>query len=153
MFRPLDVHSQCEIKNLVRADGSMYYYVTPVPFYQSAARSLDGGVVTDKENYFIALRPNPYPPKPQGSKLTKDLLVQLSNGKTYTLKNYDSRYLADTLFEMVFLIDKKSFPDFLANEVESASIYLSKDKPAELFTFRLHKNAVREQLQCLQDLH
>ena len=38
-----------------------------------AAKSLKGGIVTDKENYFLELHPVPFPEKPKGNKLKKDL--------------------------------------------------------------------------------
>ena len=145
------VLGQCEIKNLVRADGSMYYYVNPVLFYQTSSRELKGGVVTDKENYFISLQPRPFPAKPDGRKLKGDIQILLSNQKTYTLKNFDSRYInSDSILEMVYLMDKKMADELLQNEVESVTMQTEKDAAAQVYTFRLHKKAFSDQLKCLQ---
>jgi hypothetical protein len=144
---------QCEIKNLVGVDGSMYYYVNPLIFYQTSTRELKGGVITDKENYFISLQPRPFPPKPAGMKLKGDLQVHLSNQKTYSLKNYDSRYTqADSVFELVYLIDKKMNDDLLQNEVESVTLQLAKNEAAQVYTFKRFKKAISEQLKCLEAL-
>jgi len=145
--------SQCEIKSSVRADGSMFYFVTPLLFYQTATRELKGGVVTDKENYFISLQPRPFPPKPAGRKLKGDIHVLLSNQKTYTLKNYDSRYTkADSVFELVYLLDKKMMDDFANSEVVTVTMQTKNDEAAQVYTFKLHKKVISEQLKCLEDM-
>ena len=69
----ISAFSQCEILNRVSPDGSMQYYMEPVNFYWTSAKSLKGNIVTDKENYFLELRPVPFPEKPAGKKLKKDL--------------------------------------------------------------------------------
>ncbi len=49
----VSVFPQCEILNRVSPDGSMQYYMEPVNFYWTSAKSLKGSIVTDKENYFL----------------------------------------------------------------------------------------------------
>ena len=46
----------------------MQYYMEPVNFYWTNAKSLKGCIVTDKENYFLELHPVPFPEKPEGKK-------------------------------------------------------------------------------------
>ena len=85
-------YPQCPILNRVSPDGSMQYYMEPVNFYWTRAKSLNGCIVTDKESYFLELHPVPFPEKPEGNKLKKDLILKLSDGKTYELKHFDTRY-------------------------------------------------------------
>ena len=75
--------AQCEIVNRVTPDGSMQYFMQPVNFYWTSAKSLKGCIVTDKENYFLELRPLPFPPKPDGRKLKNDLQMKLSDDIVY----------------------------------------------------------------------
>ena len=144
--------AQCEISNRVTPDGSMYYFVKPLQFYSTADRQLKGGVVTDNENYFILLSPLPFPPKPDGSNLKSDIQMKLANHQVYTLKHFDSRYAqSDTLFEMIYLIDKKYLDDFQHNDVDEVTMNMGKAEPARVYEFKLHKAAIREQLSCLKN--
>jgi hypothetical protein len=52
-----------------------------VNFYQTKAKSLKGGITTDKENYYLELQPVPFPEKPAGNKLKDNLEVTLADGK------------------------------------------------------------------------
>ena len=70
---PAPLFSQCEIKNRLIADGSMQYFIEPVNFYWTKNKSLQGNIITDMENYFIGLEPTPFPEKPLGNKLKKDV--------------------------------------------------------------------------------
>ena len=85
--------SQCEILNRVSPDGSMTFYMEPVNFYWTKEKSLSGGIVTDKESYFLELFPIPFPEKPEGQDLKDNLELKLSDGKTYTLEHYDTSIL------------------------------------------------------------
>ena len=87
VFFPLSisVFPQCEILNRVSPDGSMQYYMEPVNFYWTSTKSLQGCIVTDRENYFLELHPFPFPEKPGGNKLKKNLMLKLSDGKTSEL--------------------------------------------------------------------
>ena len=103
---PLSSSAQCEILHRVSPDGSMQYFMEPVNFYRTSAKSLKGCIVTDKESYFLELQPVPFPEKPAGKKLKKDLLMKLSDGETCNLKHFDTRYIEnDTILEMLFLIN------------------------------------------------
>jgi hypothetical protein len=82
---------QCKILNRVSPDGSMQYYMEPVNFYWTKAISLKGCIVTDKETFFLELLPLPFPEKPLGNKLKKELILKLSNGENYKLKHFDTR--------------------------------------------------------------
>jgi hypothetical protein len=141
--------SQCEILNRVSPDGSMIYYIEPVNFYWTKAKSLTGGIVTDKESYFLELLPVPFPEKPAGEKLKDDLQLKLSDGKTYTLEHYDSRYLhKDTVMKLVYLIKKQDIDLLLNFEVTEAAINMKGDEGIRTYVFKLHKDALKEQLDC-----
>jgi len=140
---------QCEIKNRIYPDGSMIYYIEPVNFYQTKAKSLQGGISTDKENYYLELLPVPFPPKPDGHKLKDDLDVKLSNGNSYKLKHFDTRYIRkDTVMKMVFLIDKEAIDQFLNFEVIDVKINMMGEEGIRTYVFKLHKEALKEQLEC-----
>lgn len=140
---------QCQILNRVSPDGSMNYYMEPVNFYWTSAKSLQGCIVTDKESYFLELHPVPFPEKPEGNKLKKDLNLKLSDGNAYTLKHYDTRYVEnDTVMEMLFLIGKEDIDHLLNFEVTEASIDMMGDEGIRTYVFKLHKTALKEQLAC-----
>jgi len=141
--------SQCEILNRVAPDGSMTYYLEPVNFYWTKANSLSGGIVTDKESYFLELLPTPFPEEPAGNKLKDDLQLKLSDGKTYTLEHYDSRYIRkDTVMKLVYLIKKQDIDLLLNFEVTEARINMRGDEGIRTYVFKLHKSALKEQLNC-----
>jgi hypothetical protein len=144
--------SQCEIKNRIYPDGSMIYYIEPVNFYQTKAKSLQGGIATDKENYYLELQPVPFPEKPAGNKLKDDLDVKLSDGKSYKLKHFDTRYIRkDTVMKMVFLIDKEVLDQFLNFEVIEVKINMMGEEGIRNYVFKLHKEALKEQLACFME--
>jgi hypothetical protein len=146
------VDAQCKINSKVNPDGSMSYSIKPILVYKTADKELKGRVVTDNENFFISLLPTPFPPKPGGLKLRGDIQVKLANQKTYKLKQYDSRYSgADTIFEMMYLIDRKSINDFQENEIDQVTLNMGKDEPERIYNLKLHKSAIQEQLACLRD--
>jgi hypothetical protein len=141
--------SQCDILNRVSPDGSMTYYIEPVNFYWTKAKSLTGGIVTDKESFFLELFPIPFPEKPDGQDLKDNLELKLSDGKTYTLEHYDSRYIhKDTVFKLVYLIGKKDLDWLLNLEVTEAKINMKGDEGIRTYVFKLHKDALKEQLEC-----
>jgi len=141
--------SQCEILNRVSPDGSMMYYMKPVNFYWTKAKSLSGCIVTDKENYFLELLPAPFPEEPAGNKLKDDLELKLSDGNIYKLEHYDTRYIKkDTVMEMLYLIDKQDLTTFLTNEVLEARLNMAGDEGNRTYVFKLHKSALMEQLDC-----
>jgi len=141
--------SQCEILNRISHDGSMQYYMEPVNFYRTKAKSLSGCIVTDKENYFLELLPFPFPEKPAGNKLKDDLELKLSDGKTYKLEHYDTRYIQkDTVIEMLYLINKQDIDSLLNYEVSEARINMEGNEGVRTYVFKLHKSALKEQLDC-----
>jgi hypothetical protein len=141
--------SQCEILNRVAPDGSMQYYMEPVNFYWTQAKSLSGCIVTDKESYFLELYPLPFPEKPAGKKLKNDLVIKLSDGQTYELDHYDTRYAEnDTVMEMLFLIKKEDIDNLLKFEVIETKIDMLGEEGVRTYVFKLHKSALKEQLEC-----
>jgi hypothetical protein len=145
----ISLFAQCEILNRVSPDGSMQYFMEPVNFYWTTAKSLKGCIVTDKENYFLELHPLPFPEKPGGNKLKKELTVKLSNDTIYRLKHFDTRYTEnDTVMEMLFLISKKDLEFFINNEVVRADIDMMGEEGIRSYEFILHKSALKEQLAC-----
>jgi hypothetical protein len=140
---------QCEIKNRIYPDGSMIYYIEPVNFFWTKAKSLQGGISTDMENYYLELQPVPFPEKPAGNKLKDDLEVKLVDGKSYTLKHYDTRYIRkDTVMKMVFLIDKQFLDQFQNYPVTEVTINMGEKEGPRTYVFQLHKEALKEQLSC-----
>jgi len=140
---------QCEIKNRLYADGSIFYYLEPVNFYYTKAKSLKGGIVTDKEDYYLELEPVPFPEKPAGLKLKEDLEVTLSTGNSFKLKHFDTHYeQKDTVMKMLFFIDKEVYVQFLNFEVSGVKINMMGDEGIRPYVFKLHKAALKEQLDC-----
>ena len=141
--------TQCEILNRVSPDGSMQYYMEPVNFYWTSAKSLQGCIVTDRESYFLELSPVPFPGKPEGNKLKKELILKLSDGNTYALKHFDTRYVEnDTVMEMLYLISKEDMDHLLNFEVTEATIDMMGEEGIRTYVFKLHKSALKEQLAC-----
>ena len=141
--------AQCDILNRVSPDGSMIYYIEPVNFYWTKTKSLTGGIVTDKESFFLELLPVPFPEKPAGEKLKDDLQLILSDGKTYTLEHYDSRYIRkDTVMKLVYLIKEEDIDVLLNLEVTEARINMKGDEGIRSYVFKLHKDALKLQLEC-----
>jgi hypothetical protein len=133
----------------VAPDGSMQYFMDPVNFYWTSAKSLKGCIVTDKESYFLELHPVPFPEKPSGNKLKEDITLKLSNGETYKLKHFDTRYVEnDTVMEMLFLISKKDIDYLLIHEVDVIMIDMKGDEGIRSYELKLHKSALKEQLAC-----
>src|SRR4030095_15857531 len=127
----------------------LYYYVDYVPFYWTSKKSLKGGAITDEQNYFLALKPRPFPEKPLGTKLKDDLKVTLSNNQEYSLKHFDNRYLDyDTSLLFLYVIPEKLLTDFRKYEVLKVKIMMG-DEGERVYTFKLHKSAIKDQLDCL----
>jgi hypothetical protein len=144
------VFSQCEIKYRVYPNGMMQYYMEPVNFYWTRQKSLRGCIVTDKENYFLALMPLPFPPKPDGKKLKNDLKMNLSDGNSYSLEYFDTDYIdKDTVMQMMFLIKKEDLDHLLTLQVVDVTLDMKGTEGMRTYTFKLHKSALKEQLECL----
>ena len=139
----------CNVKNKIRPDGSIYFFIDPVLFFNTPENKIYGGVVTDKEDYFLALSPFPFPQKSKGNKLNQDLLITLSNQKEYNLEHFDSQYIDDTALHIFYLIGKPVLSEFKEHDIESVKLNMGPEKGTQTFQFRLHKSALREQLICL----
>jgi hypothetical protein len=140
---------QCEILNRVSPDGSMVYYMEPVNFYWTKAKSLSGCISTDKESYFLELFPLPFPDKSLDIQLNDELELKLSDGKTYKLEYFDMRYIRkDTVMKLLYLIGKNDLDLFLNFEVLEAKINMKGDEGLRTYVFKLHKSALKEQLDC-----
>jgi hypothetical protein len=141
--------SQCKILNRVSPDGSMQYFMEPVNFYWTSEKSLRGCIVTDKENYFLELLPFPFPEKPDGRKLKKDLSVKLSDGNSFKFKHFDTRYIEnDTVMEMLYLIGREDVDNLLNSEVTEVNIDMMGKEGIRIYEFKLHKSSLQEQLAC-----
>ncbi|MEI8075039.1 MAG: hypothetical protein WCH78_09840, partial [Bacteroidota bacterium] len=70
--------AQCKIEQNKFPDGTMYLETEPSLMYQTSKKKLVEKLSTDKENYFVAISPTPFPLKPAGKKVKKDLIVFLS---------------------------------------------------------------------------
>lgn len=145
----VSVFPQCEILNRVSPDGSMQYYMDPVNFYWTNAKSLKGCIVTDKESYFLELHPIPFPEKPAGKKLKEDLQLKLVNGDIYKLEHFDTRYVEnDTVMEMLYLISKKDIDFLMSHEVATILIDMMGTEGVRSYELNLHKSALKLQLDC-----
>ncbi|EJG01812.1 hypothetical protein FF52_07389 [Flavobacterium sp. F52] len=142
-------NAQCEVKNRVQADGSMIYYFEPAVFYTTKSKSLKINIVTDKEHYFVALQPMPFPEKKEGKKIKDDLIIHLADSKTYKLAHYDTQYRRnDSIMQVLYLIDDKDLDAFSNYEAVSAEINMQGTEFMRSYNFKLHKNAIVEQLKC-----
>ncbi|MCR4030848.1 MULTISPECIES: hypothetical protein [Flavobacterium] len=143
------VNAQCEIKNRVQADGSMMYYFEPAVFYTTKSKSLKINIVTDKEHYFVALQPTPFPDKKIGKKIKDDLIIHLADNNTYKLAHYDTQYREnDSVMQVLYLIDNKDLKAFSNYEAVTAEINMEGTEFIRSYNFKLHKKAISEQLQC-----
>jgi hypothetical protein len=121
----------------------------PKVFYFTKSKELKGGIITDKENYFIALQPVPFPGKHVGRELKEDLELKLSNNRVYRLKHFDTQYMEDdTVMQLLYLIDMQDLNDFLGYEAIEAKIDMKGTEGIRTYVFKLHKNAIQEQLNC-----
>jgi hypothetical protein len=141
--------SQCDIHNRLLPDGTMHYFMEPQVFYFTQAKELKGGIITDKENYFIAMQPVPFPEKSQGKKLKENLEIKLSNDKIYSLPHFDTQYMDhDSTMQLLYLIDMKDVDDFLNFETIQVKIDMKGTEGIRTYVFKLHKKAIQEQLDC-----
>lgn len=144
-----EVFAQCDVKNKVLADGTMVYYFEPSDFYVTKSKSLKINIVTDKEHYFVALQPLPFPPKNDGKKIKDDLIIHLGNKKEYKLTHYDTQYRQnDSIMQVLYLIDDKDLDDFSKFEALVAKINMQGTEFVRDYTFKLHKDAIVKQLTC-----
>jgi hypothetical protein len=142
--------AQCELKNRVLADGTMMYYFDPADFYITKSKSLKINIVTDKEHYFVALQPSPFPPKKEGKKIKDDLIIHLADKKQYKLSHYDTQYRHnDSIMQVLYLIDEKDLVAFSKFEAVVAEINMEGTEFVRDYTFKLHKDAIVKQLACL----
>jgi hypothetical protein len=89
------------------------------------------------------------PEKPDGKKLKKNLMITLSDGKTYELEHFDTRYVEkDTVMEMLYLINKKDIDNLMNFEVTEADIDMMGNEGIRSYVFKLQKTALKEQLAC-----
>ena len=143
------VFAQCEVMSRIGADEVLYYHLGYVPFYLTSSKTLYGGAITDEQNYFLALKPRPFPAKPLGNKLKDDLKVTLSNNEEYSLKHFDNRYLDyDTSLLFLYVLPEKLLSDFRTYEVVSMKMMMG-DEGERVYTFKQHKSAIKDQLNCL----
>jgi hypothetical protein len=149
LFLAAFAFAQCEIRQRISPDGSMLYFIEPVNFYWTESKDLKGGVVTDGENYYLALQPSPFPEKPAGNKLKDDLELKLANDSTYILGHFDTRYMEhDTIMQMLYFIDPPHVTDLQNFEAVSVKISMGEAEGQRSYVFKLHKSAIREQLSC-----
>lgn len=142
-------YAQCDIKNKVLADGSMVYYFDPAVFYTTKTKSLKINIVTDKENYYVALQPTPFPEKKEGKKINDDLVIRLADNKDYKLAHYDTQYIRnDSIMQVLYLIDKKDIDAFSKFEAVVAAINMEGTEFVRDYNFKLHKSAIIKQLAC-----
>lgn len=141
--------AQCEVKNKVLADGTMIYYFEPAVFYFTKSKSLKINIVTDKEHYFIALQPTPFPPKKDGKKIKEDLIIHLADQKQYKVTHFDTQYRQnDSVMQVLYLIDDNDIEAFSKLEAILAEINMEGTEFVRSYNFKLHKDAIIEQLNC-----
>ena len=141
--------AQCDIKNKILADGTMVYYFDPAVFYTTKSKSLKINIVTDKEHYFIALQPTPFPSKKEGKKINDDLIIHLADKKEYKLSHYDTQYIRnDSIMQVLYLMDDKDVEAFSQFEAVVAKINMKGTEFMRDYNFKLHKDAIIEQLNC-----
>jgi hypothetical protein len=145
----LPTYSQCDINHKISPDGTMYFSILPVTFYYTLDKSLKGGLITDKENYYVALQPTPFPERSVVKKMKDDLKLKLGNNKAYSLHHFDTKYLKnDSIVQLLYAIDKKDLNDFLNYEAIEARLNMMGTEGIRNYVFKLHKDALKEQLAC-----
>jgi hypothetical protein len=141
--------AQCDIKNKLLADGTMVYYFDPAVFYTTKSKSLKINIITDKEHYFIALQPTPFPPKKEGKKIKDDLIIHLADKNSYKLSHYDTQYMHnDSIMQVLYLMGSKDVEAFSKFEATVAEINMKGTEFVRDYNFKLHKDAIIEQLNC-----
>lgn len=149
IFGSAESFAQCDVKNRVLPDGSMVYYFDPAVFYTTKSKSLKINIVTDKENYFVALQPMPFPEKKVGKGITDDLIIHLADSNAYKLTHYDTQYIKnDSVMQVLYLIDKKHLTAFSKFEAVIASINMKGTEFMRDYSFKLHKDEILKQLAC-----
>lgn len=149
IFGSTESFAQCDVKNKLLADGSMVYYFDPAVFYTTKSKSLKINIVTDKENYFVALQPTPFPEKKTGKEITDDLIIHLADKNAYKLTHYDTQYIKnDSVMQVLYLIDKKDLTAFSKFEAVVASINMKGTEFIRDYNFKLHKDEIVKQLAC-----
>lgn len=149
IFGSTESFAQCDVKNRVLADGSMVYYFDPAVFYTTKSKSLKINIVTDKENYFVALQPTPFPEKKVGKKIKDDLIIYLADNNAYKLTHYDTQYIKnDSVMQVLYLMDKKDLQAFSEFEAVVASINMKGTEFIRDYNFKLHKDEIVKQLAC-----
>ena len=141
--------AQCDIKNKILADGTMQFYFEPAVFYTTKSKSLKINIVTDKEHYFVALQPMPFPSKKDGKKIKDDLIIELADTRKYKLTHYDTQYKNnDSIMQVLYLMDKNDLKAFSQFDAVTAEINMQGTEFIRSYNFKLHKDAIREQLEC-----
>ncbi|WP_291150380.1 hypothetical protein [Flavobacterium sp. UBA7680] len=149
IFGSTESFAQCDVKNRVLADGSMVYYFDPAVFYTTKSKSLKINIVTDKENYFVALQPIPFPEKKVGKEIKDDLIIHLADNNAYKLTHYDTQYIKnDSVMQVLYLMDKKDLKAFSEFEAVVASINMKGTEFIRDYNFKLHKDEIVKQLAC-----
>jgi hypothetical protein len=144
-------NAQCNVLSKVYPDGSLLYYMEPVKFYWTESKALYGNVVTDKEHYFLAIQPIPFPDKSEGKKIKDDLVLTLANDQVIRLSHYDTQYIQnDSIMEILYLFKKSDVDAACRAEAESVQINMGKKEGVRTYVFKLHRAAFREQLACFQ---
>jgi len=142
--------NNCNIKNYLSPDGTMYYYVPVDTFYYTETKQLLGGMVTDKEHYFLTLQPLPKPAAIGSRKKYKPLTVTLENDSTFTLDFFDARFVNDTIYNVVYLFDSDKHRAFITNNVKE--IKMQTPYIDESFVLKLHKDAIIQHINCLNSI-
>lgn len=126
----------------------MVYYFDPAVFYTTKSKSLKINIVTDKENYFVALQPIPFPEK-SWEKITDDLTIRLANNQEYKLTHYDTQYIQnDSIMQVLYMIDNKDIDAFSKFEAIVATINMKGTEFIRDYNFKLHKDEIKKQLAC-----
>jgi hypothetical protein len=147
---PMVSHGQCEIESRLDLNGIMYFYAEPVKVYWTSAKSLYCGAVTDKKDYYLQFYPNPFPEKPKGSIRKSPATVVLEDEKEVSMKNFDTWFdSSDSIFKMLFLIPEGELESFISNEILTVSLDMGDEEGVRVYTLKLHKDAIRQQLNCL----
>lgn len=153
VFSLFRFNAQCEVKNRIGADQSMYYYIKSELFFYTEAKSLKGNMTTDKHNYFLRLSPKPFPEKEEKKKLDHPIKIVLTNDSAIVLENFDVEYRSrDTSLSLMYLIPENYLPLFMEHDVKSLTIDLGDQNGERHYGFVLHKATLREQLNCLKEI-
>ena len=138
---------ECNIRNRILPSGVMHYYIEAVNFQTADSKRLSGSIITDGEFFYLRLNPFPILSKEQAKKVNGKLKLNLANDSTYELEFFDSHFIGDTVFSVIYSISKEQLEPLVTHNIQDALIDLNEGTPRSYY-FNLHSDVIMVQLKC-----